>query len=146
MIAVILFKRFKLIPSLFIFMITLLFFQSELVVSVKGYQVHLIYLIIFSLPVKWYHRRHKGLFTLISLMVLFQGVMAVDAILYNYETVLYTHYPAIITCLHLCIVTASFWDEKFRRLVGRLFSKLCSVKIGVSDFINNRNSNQKGQE
>lgn len=107
--AVLFFGKLELIPyfALFLLSTAVMFFYYYL--ELDPYQVHLIYLIIFSYSAPYYK---NDLFKMVLclVMVLLQGTMAADAYLNeSSKTYLYSIYSIAIGVIHIAFISSSFW-------------------------------------
>jgi len=115
MCAIFAFKRKMLIQVLVCFVVSVAFFQSDLIAKIESYQVHVVYLIIFSFAARYYFsEKYNKLFYPCFVMVIFQGVMTADAFVNNYETIFSIYYEINTAIIHCVIISADFWRRGYR--------------------------------
>lgn len=129
MAAIIIFKKHDLIQYFILFFISVLAFNFIEGMIISGFEVHLIYLIIFSYSYSYY-KFDKVKICICSTMVILQGITSIDAYFYNdVETTLYLIYPAVIGVIHIAFICSSIGLESIKRFIKFNFDIICNTKI-----------------
>ena len=112
----------------------LLISKSILYDLVNGWQLHVIYSIIYLIAVPYV----KQLRVMIALfaMALFNAVMAWDAFNYAHtETYLFTHYQGITALLHLVVIISSSDWRRIGKISNDTFDRLLLIVRNSSSFL-----------